>query len=64
MTFHVRLISVPDRTKELVAALAADAGVSNLIVLPGAAQGLGGDAVQFDVRPAASLPCSPDSPPP
>lgn len=30
MTFHVRLVSVPDRTHDLVEALAADAGVSNL----------------------------------
>ena len=35
MTFHVRLVSVPDRTRELVEALAADAGVSNLLVLSG-----------------------------
>ena len=39
MTFHVRLVSVPDRTTELVEALAADVGVSNLIVLSGAARG-------------------------
>jgi hypothetical protein len=50
MTFHVRLVSAPDRTAELVAALAADAGVSNLLVLSGAAPESVGDAVQFDVR--------------
>jgi uncharacterized hydrophobic protein (TIGR00271 family) len=50
MTFHVRLVSVPDRTHDLVEALAADAGVSNLLVLPGAARGPASDAIQFDVR--------------
>jgi uncharacterized hydrophobic protein (TIGR00271 family) len=50
MTFHVRLVSPPDQTKDLVGLLAADAGVSNLVVLPGAAQRPAGDAVQFDVR--------------
>ena len=51
MTFHVRLVSLPDRTKDLVEALAADVGVSNLLVLPGAAREPNGDAVQFDVGP-------------
>jgi uncharacterized hydrophobic protein (TIGR00271 family) len=50
MTFHVRLVSPPDQTKDLVGLLAADSGVSNLVVLPGAAQRPDGDAVQFDVR--------------
>ncbi len=54
MTFHVRLVSLPDRTSELVEALAADAGVSNLLVLPGAARGPASDAVQFDVRPRSA----------
>ncbi len=54
MTFHVRLVSVPDRTSELVEALAADAGVSNLLVLPGVAHGTASDAVQFDVRPRSA----------
>jgi uncharacterized hydrophobic protein (TIGR00271 family) len=54
MSFHVRLISPPDRTSDIVRALSADAGVSNLLVLPGAAHGLGGDAVQFDVRPRSA----------
>lgn len=54
MTFHVRLVSVPDRTSELVEALAADAGVSNLIVLSGAARGPASDAIQFDVRPRSA----------
>jgi uncharacterized hydrophobic protein (TIGR00271 family) len=54
MTFHVRLVSAPDRTTELVEALAADAGVSNLLVLSGAAVGPASDAIQFDVRPRSA----------
>jgi hypothetical protein len=54
MTFHVRLVSVPDRTRDLVEALAADAGVSNLLVLSGAARGPASDAIQFDVRPRSA----------
>ncbi len=54
MTFHVRLVSAPDRTTELVEALAADSGVSNLLVLSGAAIGPASDAIQFDVRPRSA----------
>jgi uncharacterized hydrophobic protein (TIGR00271 family) len=54
MTFHVRLVSVPDRTRELVEALAADSGVSNLLVLSGAAIGPASDAIQFDVGPRSA----------
>ena len=54
MTFHVRLVSAPDRTEEIVEALAADAGVSNLLVLPGAAYGPASDAIQFEVRPRSA----------
>lgn len=54
MTFHVRLISPPSQTSGLVAALTSEAGVSNLVVLPGTAQRLGGDAVQFDVAPRSA----------
>ena len=50
MTFHVRLVSPPDQTEGLVRVLAADVGVSNLVVLPGTARRPDGDAVQFDVR--------------
>jgi uncharacterized hydrophobic protein (TIGR00271 family) len=50
MTFHVRLVSPPDQTEGLVRVLAADSGVSNLVVLPGTARRPDGDAVQFDVR--------------
>jgi uncharacterized hydrophobic protein (TIGR00271 family) len=54
MTFHVRLVSLPDRTNDLVEALAADVGVSNLLVLPGVAREPNGDAVQFDVGPRSA----------
>jgi hypothetical protein len=54
MTFHVRLVSLPDRTNDLVEALAADVGVSNLLVLPGVAREPDGDAVQFDVGPRSA----------
>ncbi len=39
VTYHVRLVCQSDRTDDLLEALASDAGVSNLIVLPGAARG-------------------------
>ena len=54
MTFHVRLVSLPHRTNDLVESLAADVGVSNLLVLPGAAREPDGDAVQFDVQPRSA----------
>jgi hypothetical protein len=54
MTFHVRLVSAPDRTRELVETLAADSGVSNLLVLSGAAVGPASDAIQFDLRPRSA----------
>jgi uncharacterized hydrophobic protein (TIGR00271 family) len=46
---HVRVVSPHDLTGPLVDALMASAGVHNLVVLYGAAQRPGGDAVQFDV---------------
>ena len=54
MTFHVRLVSAPDRTGVLLETLASDPGVSSLVVLPGAARRPGGDAVQFDVGPGSA----------
>ena len=45
---------MPDRTHDLVEALAADTGVSNLLVLSGAARGPASDAIQFDVRPRSA----------
>jgi uncharacterized hydrophobic protein (TIGR00271 family) len=50
MTFHVRLVSAPDQTENLVGLLTADSGVANLVVLPGMARRPDGDAVQFDVQ--------------
>ena len=49
MTFHVRLVSPPDLTEHLVDVLLADPGVSNVVVLTGAARRPDGDAVGFDV---------------
>ena len=54
MTFHVRLVSAPDRTRSSSRHSAADAGVSNLLVLPGAAHGPASDAIQFEVRPRSA----------
>ena len=54
MTFHVRLVSQPDRTNGLLEALDSDPGVSSLVVLPGSARRSGGDAVQFDVGPGSA----------
>ena len=46
---HVRVVSPPDATEELIGRLADDPGVRNLIVVPGAARQPDGDAVQFDL---------------
>jgi uncharacterized hydrophobic protein (TIGR00271 family) len=46
---HVRVVSPPGATEELIEKLAADPGIRNLIVLPGAARHPDGDAVQFDL---------------
>jgi uncharacterized hydrophobic protein (TIGR00271 family) len=46
---HVRVVSPPGATEGLIVKLAADPGVRNLIVLPGAARHPDGDAVQFDL---------------
>lgn len=48
MTFHVRVVSPPDLTEQLVGLLAADSGVVNVVVIAGSARP-DGDAVQFDV---------------
>ena len=53
MSFHVRLVSSPDRTDSLLEVLGSDPGVSSLVVLPGAARP-GGDAVQFDLGPKSA----------
>lgn len=46
---HVRVVSPPAATGGLLERLAADPGVRNLIVLPGAARHPDGDALQFDL---------------
>ena len=46
---HVRVVSPQALTPRLVAALAAEPGVHNLVVLPGMARRPDGDAVQFDL---------------
>jgi uncharacterized hydrophobic protein (TIGR00271 family) len=46
---HVRVVSPPGATQELIETLAADPGIRNLILLPGAARHPDGDAVQFDL---------------
>jgi uncharacterized hydrophobic protein (TIGR00271 family) len=49
VTFHIRLVSPPDLSEQLVDVLLADSGVSNLVVHAGSARRPEGDAVQFDV---------------
>ena len=46
---HVRVVSPPGATEELIEKLAADPGIRNLVLLPGAARHPDGDAVQFDL---------------
>jgi uncharacterized hydrophobic protein (TIGR00271 family) len=46
---RVRVVSPPSSTERLVDRLAADPGIRNLVVLPGAARRPTGDAVQFDL---------------
>jgi uncharacterized hydrophobic protein (TIGR00271 family) len=46
---HIRLVSPPDITEDLVDVLSSNAGVLDLIVLEGVARHPDGDAVQFDV---------------
>jgi uncharacterized hydrophobic protein (TIGR00271 family) len=51
---HVRVVSPADVTDRLVEALAADSGVSGLVVLRAAATRPHGDAVQFDLATASA----------
>jgi uncharacterized hydrophobic protein (TIGR00271 family) len=46
---HVRVVSPPGSTDQLVERLSADPGVRNLVVIRGAARRPDGDAVQFDL---------------
>jgi uncharacterized hydrophobic protein (TIGR00271 family) len=50
MTFHIRVVSAPGVTEELVARLVAEPGVSNVVVHAGSARQPDGDAIQLDVR--------------
>ena len=54
MTFHLRVVASGDQTERIVALLAAEPGVSNLVVLPGAGRRPEGDAVQCDVASSAA----------
>jgi uncharacterized hydrophobic protein (TIGR00271 family) len=53
VTLHIRVTSPPGCIDTLVRALAAMAGVANVVVLPGARLPAG-DAMQFDVAPLAA----------
>jgi uncharacterized hydrophobic protein (TIGR00271 family) len=53
---HIRVVTPPALTERLVARLRSDAGVSKLVILPGAAVLPAGDAVQFDIARAAANP--------
>jgi uncharacterized hydrophobic protein (TIGR00271 family) len=46
---HVRVVSPPGSTDDLVERLSADPGVRNLVVMRGAARRPDGDSVQFDL---------------
>ena len=54
MTFHLRVVTADAVTERVVDLLAAEPGVSNLLVLHGAARRPAGDAVQCDVRSSAA----------
>jgi uncharacterized hydrophobic protein (TIGR00271 family) len=55
MAFHLRVVVPRDLTGQIVGVLAAEPGVTNLVVLPGAGRRPDGDAVQCDLRaPAAN----------
>ncbi len=54
MTYHLRMTTRGELTERVAALLAAEPGVSNLVVLPGAARRPAGDAVQCDVLASAA----------
>jgi len=54
VAFHLRIVAPADLTERIVAVLAAEPGVSNLVVLPGAGRRPEGDAVQCDVTSSAA----------
>ncbi|MFF5211770.1 DUF389 domain-containing protein [Streptosporangium sp. NPDC000396] len=51
---HLRVIGPPERTDEVLRLLDEAVGVTNLVVLPGAARSPKGDLVQFDVAREAA----------
>jgi uncharacterized hydrophobic protein (TIGR00271 family) len=53
VTLHIRVTSPPGSIDTLVRAVAAMAGVANVVVLPGVRLPAG-DAIQFDVAPSAA----------
>jgi uncharacterized hydrophobic protein (TIGR00271 family) len=53
---HVRVVSPPGSTEELVERLSADPGVRNLVILRDAARRPAGDAIQFDLHTAYANP--------
>ena len=53
---HVRVVSPPDLTEQLIHALAEESAVRNVVVLSGAAQRPDGDAVLFDVLTRSANP--------
>lgn len=53
---HVRVVSPPRVSEHLVAGLAADPGVVNLVVLPAAARNPAGDAIEFDLVTSTANP--------
>lgn len=56
MMLQVSVVSPAATTARLTAALAAEAGVSNIVTLAGAARSPDGDAVSFDVTDASANP--------
>jgi uncharacterized hydrophobic protein (TIGR00271 family) len=54
MAFHLRVVAPGDLTERIVGVLAAEPGVTNLVVLTGAGRRPGGDAVQCDLRSSAA----------
>ena len=54
MAFHLRIVAPGDLTERVVAFLAAEPGVTNLVVVPGAGRRPAGDAVQCDLRSSAA----------
>ena len=54
MAFHLRVVTAGEVTERVVALLAGEPGVSNLVVMHAAARRPEGDAVQCDVRSSAA----------